>query len=171
MTIKNNLLGGTDFATPTARIKPTDLNDTNNAIIGEIPFKSTGIQEAEFTGSLTHSSSTYTDVPDTSITVASSGRYLIIGCLTGSTVNPVNTFNPASFNFRVVKNGTQIGKLSGFNSRNGPQGATIFNYNIEELLLNDVIKLQVSASPSGVDLFVNNPVNNTTLKLIKLGDL
>ena len=50
--IKNNLLGGTDFATPTTRIKPTDLNDTNNAIIragakgvAQVPFttlKATG---------------------------------------------------------------------------------------------------------------------------------
>lgn len=32
MAIKNNLLGGTDFNTPTARIRPTDLNDTFNVI-------------------------------------------------------------------------------------------------------------------------------------------
>lgn len=33
MVIKNNLLGGTNYTTPTARVKPTDLNETNDAII------------------------------------------------------------------------------------------------------------------------------------------
>ena len=51
MAIKSNLIGGIDYATPTARIKPTDLNDTNNAIINQsinlaqVPYttlKSTG---------------------------------------------------------------------------------------------------------------------------------
>jgi len=32
MAIKNEKLGGTDFSTPTARVKPTDLNDTNDKI-------------------------------------------------------------------------------------------------------------------------------------------
>lgn len=33
MVIRNDKLGGTDFPTPTARVKPTDLNDTNDAIV------------------------------------------------------------------------------------------------------------------------------------------
>lgn len=36
MAIKNNKLGGTDYSTPTARVKPTDLNDTNDAIINTV---------------------------------------------------------------------------------------------------------------------------------------
>lgn len=34
MAIKNTLLGGTDFATPSDRVKPTDLNDTFNSAAG-----------------------------------------------------------------------------------------------------------------------------------------
>ena len=36
MVIKNNLFGGTDFNTPTARVKPTDLNDTFDAAASNI---------------------------------------------------------------------------------------------------------------------------------------
>lgn len=36
MAVKNTSLGGTDFATPSARVKPTDLNDTNNQIANTI---------------------------------------------------------------------------------------------------------------------------------------
>ena len=36
MAVKNTILGGTDFTTPDARIKPTDLNDTFDASAGWI---------------------------------------------------------------------------------------------------------------------------------------
>lgn len=35
MTVKNTLLGGNDWATPSDRIKPTDLNDTFNVVAGQ----------------------------------------------------------------------------------------------------------------------------------------
>lgn len=41
MTIKNTLLGGSDFSTPDARVKPTDLNDTFD-ILGKIANLSLG---------------------------------------------------------------------------------------------------------------------------------
>jgi len=39
MAVKNTILGGTDFTTPDARIKPTDLNDTFDAAGGWVTMK------------------------------------------------------------------------------------------------------------------------------------
>jgi len=36
MTIKNTKLGGTDFSTPSDRVKPTDLNDTFDAVADKL---------------------------------------------------------------------------------------------------------------------------------------
>lgn len=36
MAVKNTLLGGTDWNTPDARIKPTDLNDTFDAVVTQL---------------------------------------------------------------------------------------------------------------------------------------
>jgi len=41
MAIKNTKLGGTDWSTPSARIKPTDLNDTMD-VLGDVVNKSLG---------------------------------------------------------------------------------------------------------------------------------
>lgn len=43
MAIKNAKLGGLNFSTPTARIKPTDLNDTFNAVVDTTDAKLTAL--------------------------------------------------------------------------------------------------------------------------------
>ncbi len=43
MAIKNTKLGGADFSTPTARVKPTDLNDTNNAMFEFVKQANIGV--------------------------------------------------------------------------------------------------------------------------------
>lgn len=44
MAVKNTCLGGTNFSTPTARVKPTDLNDTFNCVANKFSFDNTGIK-------------------------------------------------------------------------------------------------------------------------------